>query len=204
MSVKQLLLILSFVALLIIPARAEVLEREWSGSNGTIQTTPTAVTATNPGGPVVNYTQPKVQQLAPAQTATTPQTKTIKTTAKKKKRTRRKAKSRKRRARKSRKRRRAAKKPAKVTEEVWWEKTGNPAVFAFRDCLTEHAKRYEKLAGDVSAYAHVTQAMDAACRDEFDTMARTIAARFGEDGFRKVAGELIQTTFLPAAAPPTQ
>ncbi len=86
----------------------------------------------------------------------------------------------------------------KEADARWWEETGNPAVSAFSRCLTEHAAD-EARNGNQSSYPDlVTAAMRGRCSGEFGTMAQLILARHGEDGFAKIARELIATTFVPA------
>lgn len=83
-------------------------------------------------------------------------------------------------------------------EEQWWETVGNPAVFAFSNCVAGHAEAETRRDSRASYPEMVTQAMNGPCKSEFDAMAHLMLARHGEDGFRKIAKELIGTTFLPA------
>jgi hypothetical protein len=85
----------------------------------------------------------------------------------------------------------------KAADARWWEETGNPAVSAFSRCLAEHAAD-ETRNGNQSSYPDlVTAAMRSRCSGEFGTMAQLILARHGENGFAKIARELIAKTFVP-------
>lgn len=83
-------------------------------------------------------------------------------------------------------------------EAQWWEKTGNPVVFTFSECVGKYATS-ETRTGSKSSYPEfVTAAMNGPCKGQFDTMAQVLLERHGETGFRKIAKELITTTFIPA------
>lgn len=185
------------VLLTALPAHAELMEPDWAISSPVeSQSGPTATDISKPAKPVLNITQPKVEQLAPTRIVAPVKTRKTKVTIKPTKAAVRRKKSSTRksvsRARKNKRKRTGS------SHKTWWRKTGNPVVFKFRDCLSEHARQYGRSAGPVSPRYHILQAMDLSCRAEFDKMARTIAAKFGTDGFRKLSDELIQTTFLPA------
>lgn len=209
---KRIVATLLLLILACAPAHAQLKEDEWSSA-------PAAGEALSSGAvdnkkairPSLNITQPELQVKTPTYLLAPTTTRKAAPVAKKRsKSVRRKALSAKkarvkktrktRRSRKARKTKRASLDDKKVAEELWWQETGNPAVFVFRDCLNYHAVRLRELAGPVPADVQITKAMDETCRTEFDHMARTIAGQFGEDGFRKLSEELIETTFVPAAS----
>lgn len=203
---KRTLAVILLLVFAWLPAYGEAIESERSGSRATKAGVAASKNADNPS---VNFAQPGLQVETPTYLlapATKRKAKAV--TKTRKKAVRRKAlrtkKTRTRKTRKRKARKRSAKPSAsrkKAAEaENWWQETGNPAVFVFRDCLNYHAVRLRELAGPVPAHVQIAKAMDVTCRTEFDHMARTIAGEFGEEGFRKLAEELIQTTFVPAAA----
>jgi len=213
--VKRIVAALLLLILACAPAHAQLKEDEWSSAPAAGEAlTPGAVDNKKAIRPSLNITQPELQVKTPTYLlAPTSTRKAASGTKKRSKSVRRKALSTKkarvkktrktrksRKTRKARKTKRVSRDDKKVAEELWWQKTGNPAVFVFRDCLNFHAVRLRELAGPVPADVQITKAMDETCRTEFDHMARTIAGQFGEDGFRKVSEELIETTFVPAAS----
>lgn len=152
-----------------------------------------APAARSSDGSTVNITQPTLQVttptnlLAPAKPSKSRASKPTKRKTVRKRSSKRRA-SRKRRSRKL------------SSEARWWQKTGNPAVFAFRDCINGDVASDPSVLQKQSEHERIVRAMDGNCSAEFDSMAKTLAARFGEKGFRRLSKELIQTTFLPAAA----
>lgn len=207
--VKRIVATLLLLVFAWLPAHAELKEGEWSSAPAVSPNiAPGAVDNKKAIRPSLNITQPDLQVktptylLAPARKATPVVKQPNKVVRRKPVSSAKKARVKK--ARKTRKKRRNTKRAAldgkKAAEELWWRETGNPAVFVFRDCLNHHAVRLRELAGPVPADVQITKAMDETCRSEFDNMARIIAGQFGEDGFRKLSEELIETTFVPAAS----
>lgn len=205
---KRIVAALLLLMLACAPAHAQLKEDEWSSAPAAGEAlTSGAVDNKKAIRPSLNITQPELQVktptylLSPTRKAASTAKKRSKAVSAKKARVKKSRKSRKsRKARRARKNKRASLDDKKAAEEQWWQETGNPAVFVFRDCLTYHAVRLRELAGPVPADVQITKAMDETCRTEFDHMARTIADQFGEDGFRKLSEELIETTFVPAAS----
>jgi hypothetical protein len=90
-------------------------------------------------------------------------------------------------------------KPASENPEAqWWEKDGNPAVFAFSECVASYAAQAVKAGSQASHPEFVTEAMAGPCKAPFDEMAGLLLKHHGEKGFAKVSRELIDTTFIPA------
>ncbi len=180
----------AFLLAVVAPAIAEVAEPQPTRSQGS-----GAPAVRSSDGTSVNITQPKLQVTVP--TSLLAPVEQTKTRVSKPKKTKRKAVRKRITKRKTRTKRRTRKSNA---EARWWEKTGNPAVFAFRDCLNGDVTSALVVLQDLSEHDRIIRAMDGNCSDEFDHMAKTLSARFGEKGFRRLSLELIQTTFLPAAA----
>ncbi|NNE24918.1 MAG: hypothetical protein HKN11_20145 [Rhizobiales bacterium] len=205
---KRIVATLLLLVLAWAPAHAEVKEGDWTTAPAVKPNiAPGAVDKNKATRPSLNITQPDLQVETPTYLlAPAPTRKAAPAARKKKKVLHRKPVSivsKKKRVRKARKRKRTKRASVdrkQVAEELWWRETGNPAVFVFRDCLNHHAVRLRELAGPVPAHVQIAKAMDETCRTEFDQMARIIAGQFGEDGFRKLSEELIETTFVPAAS----
>ncbi len=119
--------------------------------------------------------QPGPQQLQAAQPAIKP--------VKRKKRT------------SSRKRR---KKTSRVSEAKWWRKTGNPKVFAFRDCISAYARSQAQKIPKLNLQSVVSKSIKTECSKSFSSMSEVLAARFGTKKSRKTAKELTGSTFVPA------
>ena len=206
--VKRIVAALLLLSLAWLPAYAAGKEDDWSSSPATSSgATSQGVDNKKAIRPSLNITQPELQVKTPTYLLAPTPTRKAKPVAKKRRKSARRkpVSSRKARVRKKYRKKRTARtrrNDRKAAEELWWRETGNPAVFVFRDCLNYHAVRLRELAGPVPAQVQITKAMDETCRTEFDHMARTIADQFGEDGFRKVSQELIETTFVPAASVP--
>lgn len=204
---KRIVAALLLLILACAPAHAQLKEDEWSSAPAAGEAlTSGAVDNKKAIRPSLNITQPELQVKTPTYLLSpTPSRKAAPVSKKRRKalsakKVRVKKTRKTRKTRKSRKARQAALNDKKAAEQQWWQETGNPAVFVFRDCLNYHAVRLRELAGPVPADVQITKAMDETCRTEFDHMARTIAGQFGEDGFRKLSEELIETTFVPAAS----
>jgi len=206
--VKRIVATLLLLILAWAPAHAELKEGEWTTAPAVSPNiAPGAVDKNRASRPSLNITQPDLQVKTPTYLLAPAPTRKATPVAKKKKKVSRrkpvsivKTKKRVKRARKKKRTKRASVDRKKAAEELWWRETGNPAVFVFRDCLNHHAARLRKLAGPIPAHVQIAKAMDETCRTEFDQMARIIAGQFGEDGFRKLSEELIETTFVPAAS----
>ena len=182
------------------PAHADVKEGDWSASpTNRGSSSSTAVDNKKPIRPNLNITQPKLQVNAPSYLLDGFNERKAKPVKRSRKRTARRKRGAGNLGRAGSTKRAAKRLNNERAElEIWWKKTGNPAVFGFRDCLSQHAVQLRELAGPVAPQIHIAKAMDVTCRIEFDHMASTIATRFGEDGFRKLSAELIRTTFVPA------
>ncbi len=203
-----MLAVLLLLLLAAAPLRADVREGDWSSSPADADAAPTVVDNKKAIRPSLNITQPELQVETPTYLLSPTPKRKVKTRTNrksvsrkatlKKPTARRKVVGKRKKSRRSRKNSRAAG-TERVALEKWWEETGNPAVFVFRDCLNYHAVRLRDLAGPVPPQVQIAKAMDETCRAEFDHMASTIAKQFGEDGFEKLSEELIKTTFVPAA-----
>ena len=79
----------------------------------------------------------------------------------------------------------------------WWENTGNPAVFAFRDCATNYARQQVKQGIQDTPANIITASMKSSCQLEFAKMAGVLIGGLGEEKSNEVLKELAQTTFLP-------
>jgi len=80
---------------------------------------------------------------------------------------------------------------------LWWKKTGNPAVFAFRDCAANYATSQVKSGKRDSAANIITASMKSSCQLEFAKMAGVLIGGLGEEKSNVILKELAQTTFLP-------
>jgi len=79
----------------------------------------------------------------------------------------------------------------------WWERTGNPAVFAFRDCAANYASQQVKQGIKDTPANVITASMKSSCQLEFAKMAGVLIGGLGEEKSNEVLKELAQTTFLP-------
>ena len=80
----------------------------------------------------------------------------------------------------------------------WWEKTGNPAVFAFRDCSASFAAAQTKQGKQDTPANYITSSMKTACQLEFAKMAGVLIGGLGEEKSNEILKELAQSTFLPS------
>ncbi len=80
---------------------------------------------------------------------------------------------------------------------LWWKKTGNPAVFAFRDCAANYATSQVKSGKRDSAANFITASMKSSCQLKFAKMAGVLIGGLGEEKSNVILKELAQTTFLP-------
>lgn len=176
--------------------RAEPETREPAKETGTVLVDPN-----KPPEVKSNYQQPtvplnaKTQQAAsePIQLLPAPESaKKAKAASKKKRRARREEK---RRSRSS-----TSQKPAQtqITHSAWWDETGNQAVWAFRDCVSEYAASHPSSRTSYGKRLLISTAMDTDCREQFDAMATLIVARFGREKFTTLSTELIDEVFAPA------
>lgn len=102
----------------------------------------------------------------------------------------------KRKKRKTTRKRR--KKKSRVSEARWWKKTGNPKVFAFRDCISAYARSQAQKIPKLNLQSVVSKSIKSECDKSFSSMSKVLAARFGSKKSRKVAKELTGSTFVPA------
>ena len=196
-GIRGLALAGALMLAVVTPAIAEVAEPQPTKSQGS-----GAPAARSSNGTSVNITQPRLQVTVPTSLLAPVQptkSRTSKPKRTKKRTVRKRATKRKATKRRATTKRRTRKRSA---EAKWWEKTGNPVVFAFRDCLYGDVASEPVVLQDLSEDERIIRAMDGNCSAEFDHMAETLAARFGEKGFHRLSAELIRTTFLPAAALP--
>lgn len=95
----------------------------------------------------------------------------------------------------SRKRR---KKTSRVSEAKWWRDTGNPKVFAFRDCISAYGRSRAQKILKLNLQSVVARSIKRECDKSFSSMSQVLAARFGTKKSRKIAKELTGSTFVPA------
>lgn len=94
--------------------------------------------------------------------------------------------------------RKRKKKTSGVSEARWWRKTGNPKVFAFRDCISAYARNQAQKIPKLNLQSVVSKSIKSECDKSFSSMSKVLAARFGTKRSRKVAKELTGSTFVPA------
>jgi len=94
--------------------------------------------------------------------------------------------------------RKRRKKKSRVSEARWWSKTGNPKVFAFRDCISAYARSQAQKIPKLNLQSVVSKSIKSECDKSFSSMSKVLAARFGGKKSRKVAKELTGSTFVPA------
>ncbi len=94
--------------------------------------------------------------------------------------------------------RKRKKKAPRVSEAKWWRDTGNPKVFAFRDCISAYARNQALKTPKLNLRSVVSRSIKRECDKSFSAMSRTLAARFGGKKSRKMAKELTGSTFVPA------
>ncbi|MEE4236870.1 MAG: hypothetical protein V2I51_09120 [Anderseniella sp.] len=84
------------------------------------------------------------------------------------------------------------------SEADWWNETGNPAVFTFRDCLSGYSRAQARQHPKLNLKSVLADAIKGECRQQFETVSVALAGRFGERRGRKMAEELSGSTFVPA------
>jgi len=94
--------------------------------------------------------------------------------------------------------RRRKKKVSRVSEARWWRDTGNPKVFAFRDCISAYARNQALKTPKLNLQSVVARSIKRECDKSFSSMSRALATRFGTKKSRKMAKELTKSTFVPA------
>ncbi len=154
---------------------------------------PATQTVNSVGGRTINIAQPSVpgganpsQQLQRPVVQPAPQTQQAAKPA---------AEPVKRKKVTSRKRR---KKAAGVSEATWWRDTGNPKVFAFRDCISAYARDQALKTPKLNLRSVVSRSIKRECDKSFSAMSQTLADRFGGNKSRDMAKELTGSTFVPA------
>ena len=94
--------------------------------------------------------------------------------------------------------RKRKKRISRVSEAKWWRKTGNPKVFAFRDCISAYARTRAQKIPKLNLRSVVARSIKTECSKSFAAMSKVLAARFGGKKSRKMAKELTGSTFVPA------
>ncbi len=95
-------------------------------------------------------------------------------------------------------RRKTARRKARPDIGKWWKTTGNPAVFAFRDCTADFASRQYSQGSSLSYGDVITRAMNSQCQPQFANMAKVLVKGLGQGKSDKIIRELAKSTFLPA------
>lgn len=85
-----------------------------------------------------------------------------------------------------------------VSEADWWKDTGNPKVFAFRDCLSGYATSQARVRPKVNLKGVLAEAIKDECKSSFNEVSAVLAARFGNRRAKQMASELTGSTFVPA------
>lgn len=85
-----------------------------------------------------------------------------------------------------------------VSEADWWNDTGNPKVFAFRDCLSGYATSQAQVRPKVNLKGILAEAIKGECKSSFNDVSSVLAARFGSRRAKQMASELTGSTFVPA------
>lgn len=148
---------------------------------------------------IINYQQPATAEIAPQKAEPIPLLPLIKSgdvpaASKKRAVTRKSVKT-------YRKKKRRAKRTRTTTaqsHQAWWDRTGNLAVLAFRDCLAQFAAQHGVPQTPDGPRLAISRAMDEDCREPFDDMAGKIAGRMGAERFNTLSGELLTDVFIPA------
>ena len=195
------------LSLLAITANAETIERPWKANKGSTSTHGRTIfgkqIVKDPNQPEPapvrrTFNTPKSNNPS-APKAATPIAKTVKSdaavnkgTGKAKRKTTRKSNGLKRPIKRTVKRRSRSTKETK-----WWAKTGNPVVFAFRDCSEKFALTQVRLGKIDSASNLITASMKSDCQIEFTKMAGVLIGGLGQGKSNAILKELAQTTFLP-------
>lgn len=94
--------------------------------------------------------------------------------------------------------RKRVKKSSGVSEAQWWRDTGNPKVFAFRDCISAYARSQANKTLKLNLQSVVSRSIKRECDKSFSSMSEVLAGRFGTENSRKIAQELTESTFVPA------
>jgi len=170
-------------ALLSIQVHADSVEREWLSSNEVQPEKPKGFfnsllpaksTPAKPSVPIATQITPKTPK---------------KLRSKRKKRNKRKAIAK-----------APAKQPVKKANSKmanWWKNTGNPAVFAFRDCTEKFAGAQVSRNVKGTPAQFITRAMKTSCQVDFAKMAGVLIGGLGEEKSNAMLAELVKTTFLP-------
>ena len=140
------------------------------------------------GERTINITQPQVPDVVPQQATTEPQPQPVEQAAPEP------APQQVRQAEPAPRKSRAS----KVSEADWWNETGNPRVFAFRDCLSGYARAQAQQHPKLNLKSVLAQAIKGECKGSFADVSDALAARFGKKRSRSMAEELTGSTFVPA------
>ncbi len=87
---------------------------------------------------------------------------------------------------------------SKTAEADWWNETGNPKVFAFRDCISGHARSEALARPKLNLKSVLADSMKGECKGQFAAVSSALADRFGSKRGRQMAEELSGSTFVPA------
>lgn len=155
---------------------------------------PARQTVRSVGGRTINIAQPTVEGgVQPAQTVQQP---AVRSGPQQLQAAQPAVKPAKRKKRASTRKRR--KKRARVSEAKWWRDTGNPKVFAFRDCISTYARARAQKIPKLNLRSVVARSIKTECKRSFGSMSKVLAARFGGKKSRRMAKELTGSTFVPA------
>ncbi len=160
---------------------------------------PARQTVRSVGGRTINITQPTIADGAQPALAPTPQQvqqPLVQPGPRQLQAAQPAAKPAKRKKRTSTRKRR--KKKSRVSEARWWRKTGNPKVFAFRDCISAYARSQAQKIPKLNLQSVVSKSIKTECSKSFSSMSEVLAARFGTKKSRRTAKELTGSTFVPA------
>ncbi len=158
---------------------------------------PARQTTNSVDGRITNIAQPSVPRdvAKPSQTQRQSQRSAVQSEPQKLQAAKTPAKPVKRKKAATRKRK---KKVSRVSEPRWWRKTGNPKVFAFRDCISAYARNQALKTPKLNLESVVSRSIKRECDKSFRSMSRALANRFGGKKSRKIAEELTKSTFVPA------
>jgi hypothetical protein len=87
---------------------------------------------------------------------------------------------------------------SEVSESDWWKDTGNPKVFAFRDCISGYARAQARVRPKVNLQGILAEAIKGDCKSSFSNVSAVLAERFGSRKAKQMASELTGSTFVPA------
>jgi hypothetical protein len=87
---------------------------------------------------------------------------------------------------------------SEVSESDWWKDTGNPKVFAFRDCISGYARAQAQVRPKVNLQGILAEAIKGDCKSSFSNVSAVLAERFGSRKAKQMASELTGSTFVPA------